>query len=251
MPLDYARSLTGEHRTDDANRRLGGVLAFIAGAVNAGAFLAVHQYTSHMTGIVSSLADALAFGDVRLAASAFGAVASFLLGAIACAVLVNYARRRHWRSQYALPLLVEASLLLVFGSIGARLASIDGLFVPATVSLLCFIMGLQNAVISKISRSEIRTTHVTGLLTDLGIELGKLFYWNRLQPPPALRVVANRERLRVLSLLILAFATGGVVGAIGFEYAGYATTVPLAVALIALAGVPAVDDMRSHFDRKH
>jgi len=45
---------------------------------------------------------------------------------------------------------------------------VQGLFVSATVMLLCFIMGLQNAVISKISRSEIRTTHVTGLVTRRG-----------------------------------------------------------------------------------
>jgi len=48
-------------------------------------------------------------------------------------------------------------------------------FVPLTVMLLRFMMGLQNAVHTKISKAEIRTTHIT----DLGIELGKLLYVNR------------------------------------------------------------------------
>ena len=62
MPLNYARRLTGRERTAEANVRLGFVLAFVAGATNAGGFLAVHQYTSHMTGIVSAMADHLVLG---------------------------------------------------------------------------------------------------------------------------------------------------------------------------------------------
>ena len=54
------RHLTGQHRTSDSNRRLGLLLAFNAGAINAGGFLAVSQYTSHMTGLVSEMADHLA-----------------------------------------------------------------------------------------------------------------------------------------------------------------------------------------------
>ena len=184
MPIETSRQLTGQVRTAGANRRLGVALAFIAGATNAGAFLAVQQYTSHMTGMVSSMADSLVLGNLPLAASAFGALLSFLVGAATSAILVNLAKRRGLKSQFALPLLLEAVLLLLFGLIGAWLATIQGLFVPATVMLLCFIMGLQNALITKISRAEIRTTHVTGLVTDIGIELGKLVYWNRLQQDP-------------------------------------------------------------------
>jgi uncharacterized membrane protein YoaK (UPF0700 family) len=249
MPIETSRRLTGRVRTTVANQRLGVALAFIAGATNAGAFLAVQQYTSHMTGMVSSMADSLVLGDLPLAASAFGALLSFLAGAAASAILVNLAKRRGLKSQFALPLLLEAALLLLFGLIGAWLATIRGLFVPMTVMLLCFIMGLQNALITKISRAEIRTTHVTGLVTDIGIELGKLFYWNRLQQDPALHVAADRERLQVLSLLVLGFFVGGILGAIGFQRIGYATTLPLAGLLVAMAAVPAVDDLRDYLAR--
>jgi uncharacterized membrane protein YoaK (UPF0700 family) len=100
MPIDFARRLTGPDRTTAANRQLGSALAFIAGATNAGAFLAVKQYTSHMTGMVSSMADFLVLGDLLAAAAAFGALVSFLLGAVTSAVLINYARRRHLKSQH-------------------------------------------------------------------------------------------------------------------------------------------------------
>jgi uncharacterized membrane protein YoaK (UPF0700 family) len=242
VPLQYARSLLGQARSQRANRHLGVALAFVAGAINAGGFLAVQQYTSHLTGAISSAADNLALGAWDLALDALGAVLSFLAGAICTALTVNYGRRRGLASEYALPLLLEAVLLLTFGVLGARLAGIDGLFVPVTVMLLCFMMGLQNALITKISHAEIRTTHMTGIVTDIGIELGRMLYWNR--DPSQPKVAANHGRLRLLSSLLLGFFTGGVVGALGFKHAGYLATLPLACVLCALAIVPAVDDLR-------
>ncbi|MCP1572787.1 hypothetical protein J2S30_001166 [Herbaspirillum rubrisubalbicans] len=162
MPINYLRRLTSPARTDLSNRHLGRSLAFIAGAVNAGGFLAVGQYTSHMSGIVSSLADNLVLGETLLLVAGASALLSFLLGAACSAVMINWARRRGLHSEYAMPLMLEAMLLLCFGILGSNLENHRLLFVPVTVALLCFVMGLQNAMISKISRSEIRTTHVTG-----------------------------------------------------------------------------------------
>jgi uncharacterized membrane protein YoaK (UPF0700 family) len=172
-----------------------------------------------------------------------GALVSFLAGAATSAVLVNYARRRRMHSEYALPLLVEASLLICFGVLGARLSSMRGLFVPVTVMLLCYIMGLQNAVITKLSHAEVRTTHLTGIVTDIGIELGRLLYRNAPGRPSHLRVLANRDRLRVLTLLVVFFFLGGLIGAVGFKHIGYVSTVPLALLLLMLAIVPAFDDV--------
>lgn len=241
MPIAYARSLAGHDRTPTGNRHLGIALAFVAGAINAGGFVAVRQYTSHMTGMVSSVADSLVLGERALLASALGAIASFLLGAASTALLVNYVRRRRLRCAYALPLLLEAVLLLGFGVLGARLASIHALFLPLTVMLLCFMMGLQNAVITKVSQAEIRTTHMTGIVTDLGIELGKVLYWNADSGQP--RVRANLARLSLLAALLGAFLAGAVAGALGFRHLGYVSTVPLAALLCLLAIVPALDDL--------
>ena len=243
MPIEYARRLTGRQRSVRANRHLGVALAFIAGAINAGGFLAVKQYTSHMTGILSAMTDDLALGAYDFALAGAGALLSFLLGAATSAVMVNYARRHQLQGEYAFPLLLEALLLLGFGVLGARLSTINGLFVPLTVMLLCFIMGLQNAVITKVSAMEIRTTHVTGMITDIGIELGKLFYWNSTHSAQQPRVLANRDRLGFLSVMVSAFFLGGITGAFGFRDLGYLSTMPLALILIALAGVPAVDDL--------
>lgn len=250
MPINYSRKLTGRIRTAHTNRHLGYALTFVAGAINAGGFLAVQQYTSHMTGIVSSMADSLSLGTLDIALAGAGALLSFILGAACSAMLVHYSRQRDMHSEFALPLMLEACLLLCFGLLGARLAHIDGFFVSVTVILLSFIMGLQNAVITKLSNAEIRTTHITGIVTDIGIELGKLAYPNRDKHAPDTKVIANRPRLRMLCLLLLFFFIGGVAGALGFKHLGYVATVPLALVLLGLASVPIVDDLNIIWRRK-
>ena len=236
--LDLASPERSVHR----DRALGATLAFVAGATNAGGYLAVGQYTSHMTGIVSSLADDLALGRTLVALSAVGALLAFVFGAMTTAIAVNWARRRHLQSRYAIPLLLEASLLLVFGLLGGVLASYTALVAPATVLLLCYLMGLQNAVITKVSKAEIRTTHVTGLVTDIGIELGRLVYVNREDLGEPVR--ANRERLGVHLLLLACFLGGGLVGALGFKAIGYIATIPLALVLAVVGLKPVASDLK-------
>ncbi|KLU23468.1 membrane protein [Caballeronia mineralivorans PML1(12)] len=244
MPIEYLRGFTRPERTDQNNRRLGRWLAFIAGAANAGGFLAVGQYTSHMSGIVSALADNLSVGEIGLVVAGFSSLAAFMAGAATSAIMINWGRRRRAQSEYALPLILEAVLLLVFGLLGSHLENNRILFVPATVALLCYVMGLQNAMITKISKAEIRTTHVTGLVTDIGIELGKLFYWNVSESGPGVAAVrADRSRLRLLASLLGMFFIGGLAGALGFKYVGFISTLPLSAMLVVLAVVPLMDDL--------
>jgi len=147
-----------------------------------------------------------------------------------------------------MPLMLEAMLLLCLGILGSNLENHRLLFVPVTVALLCFVMGLQNAMISKISRSEIRTTHVTGLVTDIGIEIGKMCYWTLAPRQPGEMhqedpVPGARRKFMLLSSLLLMFFVGGVAGALGFKAVGFVATMPLAAGLFVLALVPMMDDL--------
>ena len=244
------RHLSGQHRTAATNRLLGALLAFNAGAVNAGGFLVVAMYTSHMTGFASLLADNLVLGNMTLVLGAVGALLAFTAGAAVTAILVNWARQHGLRSEYAFPLLLEAVLLLVFGLMGATLGRQTPFAVPLTVLVLSFTMGLQNALVSKISSSQIRTTHMTGIVTDIGIELGKLFYWNRTGSPFESRVRANRIKLRLLGTLFGAFIGGGIVGAAGFKYIGFVWVTPLALLLLGLCMPPLYADLLRSLRRK-
>lgn len=243
MPKHYLAKLTSPKRSPKANLHLGVTLCWIAGALNAGGFLAVGEYTSHMTGLLSSAADNLILGRILPAAAALFMLISFICGAATTALIVNYAKRNFKRYIYAPVLLLEAILLLIFGMLGRGLLEHAMITVSFTAILLCFMMGLQNALITKISHAEIRTTHVTGLVTDIGIEIGKLLYWNHdAQKDEDMKVVVNRQKLTLHLQLVFSFALGAIMGAAGFKYLGFIASVPLALALVTLALAPTIAD---------
>ena len=237
------RHLMDRHRTVASNRTLGLLLAFNAGAVNAGGFLVVHHYTSHMSGFLAQLADSAVLGQMKIALGAAAVLLAFVTGASTTAIVVNWARHMRLRGTYALPLLIEAVLLLLFGLAGAITLTWPTPFsVPFTVLLLAFLMGLQNAVVTKMSSAQIRTTHMTGVVTDMGIELGKALYWNRRGSPPEQQVRANRARLLMHAGLAGMFLAGGLAGAAGFKHVGFVCVAPLALVLLLLALPPLWSD---------
>ena len=231
----------GQARGSAINRSLAWSLAFVAGAVNAGGFLAIARYTSHMTGAVSSAADELALGQWTGFLGSASMVLAFFLGAFTCTFLIALGRRWRIRSRYALSLTLEAALLLVFGLLGAKLSLRHEFEVPVTTVLLCGIMGMHNAVVTNISGAVVRTTHLTGIVTDLGIEVSHVLDESL---GGARRTGTNRERIRLHGLILLSFFAGAVAGAVGFKRVGYKATVPLAAFLVFLAARPVLEDLR-------
>lgn len=232
----YLRFLAGRERSEQANRHLGLTLAFVAGAVNAGGFLTLSHYTSHVTGVMSSVADEAVLGRLGAALTGASVWASFAAGAFVCALLVLAARARRLRSEYALVLLVEAVLLLLYGlTRGGHFA----------LQLLSFIMGLQNAVITKLSGAEIRTTHMTGNTTDLGIEAAKVLFAHADDDE---QTKAEWRRLKIHSGLLLFFMLGGFSGALAFQRFGSAALLPVAALLMIVAAGPLIDDLLGSAD---
>lgn len=233
--------LAGATRTRRRNVQLSSLLALNAGVLNSVGFVAVAVYTSHMTGLTASLADNLVEGTMDLVGVALLAIASFVAGATTCAIVFNWGRRRGLRSRYANVLVLEAAMILVFGMLADRLQWEHQNLV--FIGVLCFTMGLQNAIITKISDAQIRTTHVTGMVTDIGIELGKLSYWHR--TAGLVPVEADLRKLAMLLLLVGLFLAGGVLGALGYLEFGFSVLVPLAATLLVVASPPLAADLRA------
>lgn len=227
-PVPFSR-LASKRRTAARNWQLGLMLAFVAGYVNAGGFFIVGHYTSHMTGILSELADTASSGKLATAMQLLSFILCFVVGSAFTTILVLLARRRHIHSQFSLPLLAEAIMLASVIIFGANAGS-DSLHAPIIIGLLCFLMGLQNALITKASTAIVRTTHVTGLITDLGIELGRLLVGDR---------TLSRSRLTLFLAIITIFLTGGLLGAIAVRYFGAIGLLPVAGILIAVS-LPAI-----------
>src|SRR5690349_18930767 len=116
--LGSMKAVAASERTGAADTLLGMALTFIAGAINAGGFLAIGQYTSHMSGILSSMADNMALGSIGLVAAGLAGFVPFVSGAACSAILINWGRRHRLGGRYALPLMLEAALLALFGVLG-------------------------------------------------------------------------------------------------------------------------------------
>lgn len=200
----------GADRNAVIDRRLGCSLAAIAGAVNAAGFLAVGYYSANMTGNISALATGLHEGHLRAVLSCCGLVLAFVAGGVLSALVVNAGRRRRLPSIYARSILLEACLLGLLGLADMLLsAQPRG---PMLAYGLSFLMGLQNATVTRISGARVRTTHMTGMLTDVGLELADWMDAIIHRTDPAQRA-RTRERLGLHAAIVLSFTTGGIAGA--------------------------------------
>jgi uncharacterized membrane protein YoaK (UPF0700 family) len=108
------------------------------------------------------------------------------------------------------------------------------------------VMGLQNAVITKVSKAEIRTTHMTGIVTDLGIELGRLVYPNRDAHRNTHHFVqADRDKLVIHASILGLFMAGGIAGALAFRQLGFGAALPIAALLVLMAAPPLWRDLKA------
>ncbi|HET6633086.1 MAG TPA: YoaK family protein [Rhodanobacteraceae bacterium] len=178
-----------------------GVLAFIAGLVNATGFLGFrHQSITNMTGNASLLGIAVSRADAGEVAHWALAIAAFVFGTMLSAMIVQQSTLKLGR-RYGVALALES--LLLFAAVRLLDASNS-----AGLYLASIAMGLQNGMVSAYSGALIRTTHVTGTLTDLGIYLGHM-----LRGLPV-----DHLRLRVCLLVVTTFTLGSAAGALVFAH---------------------------------
>lgn len=224
----------GDDRTANIDLVLAGLLSSIAGALNAVGFLIAGSFTANMTGNFSAFADHLANGAILVALSFLGLVAAFIGGASIAALAIQTGEKRHIRSIYALAIAAEAVMLLLLGlALALSSATPHELLL---VVVLSFVMGLQNAVTTLISRARVRTTHVSGMATDIGIELAALV-------GDAKSRHDVMPKLTLHSLTLACFALGGVCGALLFQLVGTWLFVIAAMMLLFIA-VP--EALRAH-----
>lgn len=215
------------------DRQLGCSLAFVAGAVNVAGFLSVGSYCANMTGNVTAFAINLQKTQVVVAFSSIVLIVSFFLGAMMCTFLVNGGRRRGQKAIYAYSILLEGLLLAAIDLVQIFWLPPAGHNILPPLGL-SFLMGLQNATVTRISGSVVRTTHVTGMITDLGIELADWLDAFR-HPIEPEKQTQTTLRLRLHSKIIGCFIGGGVIGAFGYTTWPRFFLMSVACVIIALA----------------
>jgi uncharacterized membrane protein YoaK (UPF0700 family) len=220
------------------------LLAFGAGSVNAAAYLACQRFVTHVTGTLTQVS--LHAGLWMLMLDYGFVLACFVLGAATSVLAIDGRYHRGKEPIYALPLTVVAVLLAAVALLGST-----GMFGPfgqtveeavdfLLLSILSFAMGLQNATVATATGLAVRTTHMTGPASDLGVHLGTLLFARGDARKSALKGAALRAGK------IISFILGGVAIVPLAKAAGFlAFLLPATLVLVAaaLSFVPAWNGM--------
>lgn len=200
---------TGQKRNYKHNIRLAVLLCLTAGFVNTAGFLAFAVLTTNVTGHAALLAVKLTEGDLRSARMIALWLLLFLTGAFLSSLYITKTGRDKPYA-YTISIIAEIVLLVFVGCFGYRF---DGSVVKTEyfAGNLLFAMGIQNSMVSMISGSVVRTTHLTGMVTDLGIDLSAAVHYNKRK---ALPVIRKRILLRIV--IISFFLIGGILGGFCF-----------------------------------
>ncbi len=199
-------------------------MAFQAGFLNTGGFMACHRFVSHVTGFATFFGIEASHGNFNGALGMLVVPGFFLLGSVIAGELVDVRIKLHKKPKYFLTfglifsltvVVYLAGILGVFGDFAEPLTIKNDYFLLA---LLCMVCGIQNGTITTVSRSVVRTTHLTGITTDLGLGIVRVLHGEKL---PSLRddeVKANLMRIGI----IIFFGVGSTIGSLTFLKMGYA-----------------------------
>lgn len=203
------------------NRFTWSLLAFQGGFINIGGFLSLHVFVSHVTGFASLLAMEMVKKNfiqffVFLLVPIF-----FLLGSFLSSIFTEVRKKREGSPIYIHILIFLATLFLGisligelghFGIFGDDFGNTKDYILLSLLSLAC---GMQNAIFTHYSKSIIRTTHLTGITTDLGIGLAKTLIG---------KDVKEKQFNRIRINLIFSFIIGSICGVLLFsriQYLGF------------------------------
>jgi uncharacterized membrane protein YoaK (UPF0700 family) len=130
----------------------------------------------------------------------------FFFGSFVSSLIVEITSKTSQRLVYIVPIIIESSILLLLAAFGQFLISQNpNLFAYS----LLFAMGLQNSLVTTISNATVRTTHLTGLFTDLGIELSQLFFYKQKDQKDKL-YSSIKLRLTIITFFFLGGLLGGI-----------------------------------------
>lgn len=196
----------GKKRTSKHNLQIASLLSFVAGIVNVAGFLAVAKLTTNVTGHFAFFVDEVFKLNFWQSFIYFLYILFFFLGSFSSSLIVEIISRKNENYIYIIPTGIESLILVFIGVFGKYLLLENPNLIACS---LLFAMGLQNSLVTRISNATVRTTHLTGLFTDLGIELSQLFFYRDRSSRKKL-FSSVRLRLTIISFFFIGGITGGV-----------------------------------------
>lgn len=198
----------GKYRTFAQDLRLAILLSFVAGLVNVTGVLALKTLTTNVTGHFAFFAEEIMRHDYATAITFLLFTIFFLLGSFLSSFLQEFISLKKPNWSHILPINIEMIILISVGFFGNN----EGIFTlngKLTAFFMLLAMGIQNSLVTNISRSTVRTTHLTGLFTDLGIELSQLFFYEK--PEEVKKLKTNIFlRLSIIFFFFMGCFLGGI-----------------------------------------
>lgn len=182
------------------------MLSFVAGIVNVAGFLSIQRLTTNVTGHFAFLVEEIFKLNIWQGFIYFSYILFFFLGSFISNTMVEIISRKNDRLIYVIPTVFESIVLVILAVCGQFLA------VRTPNLLACsmlFVMGLQNSLVTTISNATVRTTHLTGLFTDLGIEISQLFFYRKKEQLGKLHS-SIKLRLTIITFFFLGGLLGGI-----------------------------------------
>lgn len=216
----------GNSRTFKHNIRLATLLSFVSGIVNVCGLFAFGVLTTNVTGHFAFFSEELVRFEYKTALIFLLFTLCFLLGAFLSNFLTTLASKNKSKNPHFYPIVLEIILILFVGfSVYENSNSVINTQLY-TFSLL-IAMGIQNALVTYVSKSVVRTTHLTGLFTDLGIDLSQLIFNKTVE----IRLVLLKNIVLKFSI-ILFFSFGCILGGYLFQYLNLKTLLVASLFLV-------------------
>lgn len=218
-------------RTLADNMRLGSLTAFSAGMVNVTSIFIFFAFTSNVTGHYAILAQEIAKGNWYQAAVVFLWIGLFFFGNFTSNLFIinNHSLRGRYLA-HAIPLILEILCLLFVGIYLEYYYSDTLKETEIMVGTMLFAMGLQNGLTASISNSTVKTTHLTGLTTDLGI------LFSMLTKKEYRESIEVKAKTKLLLTIMISYMTGGVTAGLVYLYVGnfvfYAVSIVLGIVIL-------------------
>jgi uncharacterized membrane protein YoaK (UPF0700 family) len=199
----------GESRDLKHNIGIASLLSFVAGIVNVVGFLAVQKLTTNVTGHFAFMVEEAFRFNFSQSLFYFIYIFFFFFGAFFSNFIIEITKKVNDTYIFIIPILIEIIIL-------TAIALLDFKFIAENPNLIAcsmlFAMGLQNSLVTTISNSVVRTTHLTGLFTDLGIEISQLFFFKTSEHK--IKLISS---IKLRMTIITTFFVGGIIAGIFFS----------------------------------
>ena len=217
-------------RTLGDNIRLGTLTAFTAGTINIASLLIFLSFTSNVTGHYAIFAAEISQGNWAQVAVVAGWIFLFFFGGfVANLSVINFNKKSKYFA-HALPIVLEILCLLVVGIYGQFYYKKTLGETEALVALMLFATGLQNGLTASISNFSVKTTHLTGTTTDLGI-LASMFTQKKFRKNPELIA-----RAKLLTSIMAAYVLGAIFSGLTYYSLEFRVFYVISVCLLVVIG---------------